>query len=287
MAKIDFCFTFYDGDAAKDVAHMNRLERGAYYDLISAQRKRGHLSKDDIKKVLGGDFEICWNAIEWILEKDAEGRYYIEWLENSLEKMRRHSKKQIVNIAQRWNNDNADIVPKEYQKNTKHIPSLQDGITSNIPLENGNENEYGDENEEGNEIFGKSENLLPEVEENSGIVVQMLQLYQRRFPRYPPDKSKDNPALLQIAYKIADGLPLPRSHVVDNDPGEHIKRRWGEILDFAKADAWFSTRSISDLNNEWQRLNNKIHSNDIISNRTGKNGKIVLETNPNADFGQL
>ena len=44
MAKADFCFTYYDGDATRDMAHMNRLERGAYTDVVIQQRQRGHLS---------------------------------------------------------------------------------------------------------------------------------------------------------------------------------------------------------------------------------------------------
>ena len=56
MAKEDFCFTYYDGDAARDTTHMNRIERGAYHDLIISQRKFGHLTIDQVKKILGRDF---------------------------------------------------------------------------------------------------------------------------------------------------------------------------------------------------------------------------------------
>lgn len=83
MAKEDFCFTYYDGDAARDKAHMDRLERGAYDDLISAQRKFGHLSKALIEKVLGHDFERCWGALEIILKQDDDEKYFVEWLQNS------------------------------------------------------------------------------------------------------------------------------------------------------------------------------------------------------------
>lgn len=97
MAKEDFCFTYYDGDAARDKAHMNRLERGAYDDIISAQRKRGHLLLEDIKRVLSKDFETCWASLEWILKKDEDGKYYIEWVDKSIDKMRRHSERQKEN----------------------------------------------------------------------------------------------------------------------------------------------------------------------------------------------
>lgn len=132
MAKEDFCFTYYDGDAARDKAHMTRLERGAYDDIISAQRKRGHLSIDDIKRVLSKDFTECWPSLEWILKVDGEGKYFIEWVDKSILKMQAHSKKQKEKVDKRWGNGN-----------TESIPRYKNGIDPVIPLEDGNGNEDG------------------------------------------------------------------------------------------------------------------------------------------------
>lgn len=128
MAKEDFCFTYYDGDAARDKAHMTRLERGAYDDIISAQRKRGHLSIEDIKRVLSKDFETCWSSLEWILQKDESGKYFIEWVDKSIEKMRFNSKKQKEKADKRWGKD------------ATAMPQHNNGIDSVMPLENGNGN---------------------------------------------------------------------------------------------------------------------------------------------------
>lgn len=86
----DPAFLFYDGDAARDVSHMNRLERGCYFDFIQAQKKFGALSLQMIRKVLGSDFESCWEALKICLtyEKDM---YYISWLQNSIEKRQKYS----------------------------------------------------------------------------------------------------------------------------------------------------------------------------------------------------
>lgn len=145
MAKEDFCFTYYDGDAARDKAHMNRLERGAYDDLISAQRKRGHLSIDDIKKVLSSDFSACWPSLEWVLKTDPAGKYFIEWVDMSIEKMRRHSEKQKQNVL------------KRYQKDTTVVPPYNNGSNLVMPLEDGNEN--GDEYENVSLKGGAGENF--------------------------------------------------------------------------------------------------------------------------------
>lgn len=84
MAKEDFCFTYYDGFAARDMAHMDRLERGGYADIILAQRKYGHLTLNQLKETLSTDFDTCFPSISLCLLKDQEGKYYIKWLNDSL-----------------------------------------------------------------------------------------------------------------------------------------------------------------------------------------------------------
>lgn len=86
----DPAFLFYPGDAAQDVSHMNRLERGCYFDIIQAQKKFGRLSEDLIKKVLGHDFDGCWNSLKICLTY-VDHMYFIEWLENSIEKRKSYS----------------------------------------------------------------------------------------------------------------------------------------------------------------------------------------------------
>jgi hypothetical protein len=134
VAKEDFCFTYYDGDAARDKAHMTRLERGAYDDIISAQRKRGHLSLDDIKRVLSKDFNECWASLEWILKVDSEGNYFIEWVDKSIAKMRANSKKQKEKVEKRWKKDTEDIPRYNNSKETV-VPFYE--------YENGNEDGIG------------------------------------------------------------------------------------------------------------------------------------------------
>lgn len=140
MAKEDFCFTYYDGDAARDKAHMTRLERGAYDDIISAQRKRGHLSIDDIKRVLSKDFEECWPSLEWILKKDAEDKYFIEWVDRSIEKMRANSLKQKEKVDKRWKKDTETIPRYNHSKETvipfyEYENGNEDGIENEIKIE--------------------------------------------------------------------------------------------------------------------------------------------------------
>lgn len=161
MAKEDFCFTYYDGDAARDKAHMDRLERGAYDDIISAQRKKGRLSLDDIKKVLSKDFERCWPSLEWILKKDTENKYFIEWVENSIEKMRKHAKKQ---------SDNRKGKTKENQTVTK----LEPNNNQKKPLEDGNGN--GIEDKDFKYELAKIENKIEDVDQRFTEIFDELYL---------------------------------------------------------------------------------------------------------------
>src|ERR1700749_798015 len=141
MAKEDFCFTYYDGDAARDKAHMNRLCRGAYDDFISMQRKAGHLDLETIKMILGNDFDACWVALKFILKIDEAGKFFIEWVDQSIEKMRKNSEKQKQRIDDYW-------AKKREENDTTEIPRNNHGntnvYTGDIPLEDGNGNENGD-----------------------------------------------------------------------------------------------------------------------------------------------
>lgn len=137
MAKQDFCFTYYDGDAARDKAHMTRLCRGAYDDLISMQRKVGHMSLETIKMVLSSDFDACWASLKFILKTDSEGLFFIEWVENSIKKMQEKSQKQTKKITEYWERRKGLEYTLEQKNNTivSKNQILEEPIIEN---ENGN-----------------------------------------------------------------------------------------------------------------------------------------------------
>lgn len=134
----DPAFLFYPGDASEDTQFMNRLERGGYFDILKAQKKFKRFSLAQIKKVLGGDFETCWPAIELVLGHDEAG-YFIIWLDTSIKKRAAHSKIQKERINKYWDE-------KKNQTDTKNIPRNNHGTSVEVPLENEIENEIGIEN---------------------------------------------------------------------------------------------------------------------------------------------
>jgi hypothetical protein len=137
----DPAFLFYDGDAARDVSHMNRLERGAYFDLIQAQRKFGGCTVEQIRKIFGKDFDEVWPAIELILYKTDLGIYFIEWVQISIENRKDYAEKQRKRIQDYWDKKKNE----EDKKEEIIIPRNNHGITTVIPLVN--ENAIENENE--------------------------------------------------------------------------------------------------------------------------------------------
>lgn len=122
----DPAFLFYDGDAARDVSHMNRLERGCYFDLIQAQRKFGGFTVEQARKILGKDFDSCWPAMEVILSREETGVYIIEWLRLAVTSRKEHAEKQRKRIQDYWD--------KKKKESELEVPRKYRGITTDIPV---------------------------------------------------------------------------------------------------------------------------------------------------------
>lgn len=113
------------------------------------------------------------------------------------------------------------------------------------PLEGGKDK---DKEKEMDKDFGKSENLL---------APQMVQIFKECYPAYPSDQNADFPACVQIALKISKSKGWLKGDVTNGRLDETLSF-WKELVRFSKTDNWFSTRSISDFNKEYQRLIQKM-----------------------------
>lgn len=117
----DPAFLFYPGDASNDTQFMNRLERGAYFDLLKAQRLFGGYTAVQVRKILGNDYESVWPALELVLAFDGE-KYFIEWLRESLCAREAYAKKQSDRVKKRWNkHGNTAVLPKKENENENVI----------------------------------------------------------------------------------------------------------------------------------------------------------------------
>jgi hypothetical protein len=83
MPKKDPAFLFYPGDWLKGTQLMSRPHKGAYMDLLMAQFSNGHMALDDIRTVLGVDYENMWESkLKSKFVQDDNSLYYNEKLES-------------------------------------------------------------------------------------------------------------------------------------------------------------------------------------------------------------
>jgi len=84
MAK-DPAFLFYPGDWLGGTMTFSRAHKGAYMDLLMAQFNVGHMTLDDIKSVLGADFDIMWDQkLKCKFKIDKNGNYFNEKLDTEI-----------------------------------------------------------------------------------------------------------------------------------------------------------------------------------------------------------
>ena len=100
----------------------------------------------------------------------------------------------------------------------------------------------------------KTDNLLASKD---FLAPRMVQVFKKSYPTYPEDPHSDFGSCLQIAYKIAKSNNWPKE-AVNNGKMEETVGAWTEIVQFSTTDKWFSTRSISDFDKEFQRLIQKM-----------------------------
>lgn len=129
------------------------------------------------------------------------------------------------------------------------------------------------EKETDKETDKEKEKLKKENFEPIGIAPEMVKIFKKSYPNYPSNQELDFSACLEIAYKIADSSGWGRRDVLDSKKLETIKF-WEQIVNYTAADKWYCTRSITDLNKEWQRLIQSIN-NGSGNTVNGKKGTIV------------
>jgi len=238
----DPAFLFYDGDAARDVSHMNRLERGCYFDLIQAQRKFGGYTVEQARKILGKDFETCWEALELVLSCE-NGRYFIEWVDVSIKNRVEHSKKQRDRIQNYWN-----------KVKSGEIPRNNPGITTVIPLENENENENENINKDVNE--SKNEN---EKKKKKDFLDEILDIWIDEYKKargidyVVTNKGKERSALSKILAEAKRRNPKQNSGEVK----ESCKDFFKNCLDIT--DKWlFENMNPSIIWSQFNKINQQL-----------------------------
>lgn len=99
MAK-DPAFLFYPGDWMGGTITFTRAHKGAYMDLLMAQFNGGHLTLDDVKMILGNDFDFMWEQkLKSKFKVDSNGCFYNVRLEEEKDKRKSYTQSRRNNLS--------------------------------------------------------------------------------------------------------------------------------------------------------------------------------------------
>jgi len=95
----DPAFLFYPGDWLGGTTTFTRAHKGAYMDLLMAQFNNGHMSLQEIKIILGNDFDEMWESVlKRKFKIDDKGLYYNEKLEKEMLKRKAFTESRKKNL---------------------------------------------------------------------------------------------------------------------------------------------------------------------------------------------
>lgn len=228
MAK-DPAFLFYYQDFLVGTDEFTNEQVGAYIRCLCIQAAKGGISQNHMIKICesSANHDVIKRKFLWCPE---DGVYRNTRLFDEIDKRKKYCESRSKN-----------------KKGHKHKKNTSESHDKHM------ENENKDENEDSKE-GGMGEPFHP-----TGLAGNMIQIFKESYPKYPEDADVDPPNCLQIAYKIARTRGWTNESVT-NGKLTDVLLEWRSIVTFSKSDPWYSTRSISDFNKEFQRLIQKMNN---------------------------
>jgi uncharacterized protein YdaU (DUF1376 family) len=234
-------FPLYYNDILGSTKTWTDEEFGAYVRLLIEQWDNGFIPnpyqnstnelQPDFQRLtrISTSVEKNWRLLSTKFNEHEEGMKNAK-LEEIRDLKRKHSEKQRQNVRNR------------YQKSTKQS-------TKNLPLEDEYENEDKD-----TQLGGVGEEDVEfEKLDQKALAPRMVRVFREYHPKYPIDTVADCQACLDIAYKIAKGNGWTKESATNGRMNDVLKE-WRVISEFTKTDKWYKTRSLTDINKEYQRL---------------------------------
>lgn len=125
----DPAFLFYPGDWLGGTITFNRSHKGAYMDLLMAQFNNGHMSIEDVKIVLGEDFNLMWkNKLKAKFIQDESGNFFNEKLEFEINRRKRFTESRKKNLSKETTHKGTHMKPRMENGNEN------ENINKNTPL---------------------------------------------------------------------------------------------------------------------------------------------------------
>lgn len=133
----DPAMLFYTSDFLTGVALMSMEERGQYITLLCLQQQRGHMTLDEMHKVVGDMSEELMSKFV----EDEEGKFYNRRADTEIAKRAAHCQKQKEKVEKRWKNRSNT---EENTTEDAAVYTTEDAAVipygKVLPLENGNRN---------------------------------------------------------------------------------------------------------------------------------------------------
>lgn len=301
MQKKDPAFLFYSKDWLEGTAEMLPEEKGVYIDLLCHQHQKGSLPIDTkrLAKIVGlseQDFLFIWSGIKSkFVENDH--RYYnrkltdvvTERLEKGVknkiigtlaavvrlskvsEEIKKEARKgfRFEDFLTEKDQNLTETITEWFQKRLKSIANANEDANANIYCI-----KEGGTGETENDIDVNPEAIAP----------KMVTVFKTAYPKYPIDREADFKSCVEIAKKIALNNGWSKSSILNGRMND-VLSNWSAMVNYSKNDKWFSTRSISDFNKEFQRLIQSINSsNDGREKSTASNSRNSRDNKPTPEL---
>jgi uncharacterized protein YdaU (DUF1376 family) len=229
-------FQFYVQDFLLGTTDFSAEEVGGYIRLLSHQWDKGGLPNDDkrLLKMTGMKIKSL-PVVKSKFKLDEDGQLRNHRLEKERDK-------QIE-----WRKKSAEAGKKSgHTRRTKHEPTFENGSNQNPTKHEPNTQPNANQTRTLHSSSSSSEI-------NTGVAQEMLNQFKATFNSYPIEAEKDLTSCLSIAYRIGKMKNWTKNQVTA-EKEKQVVAIWAGMLEFIGQDNWFSTRSIADLEKEWQRL---------------------------------
>jgi uncharacterized protein YdaU (DUF1376 family) len=165
MAK-DPAMLWYWSDWHGGTSTLNRFLKGCYMDLLNAQFNSGHLSLDEVKTVLGADFDQVWPTLQKKFSRDPDGNFFNVRLDEEKIKRANFTASRRKNLEQ---------LPHMETHTAPHMGDHMENV-------NVNTNIIKDEVKEG--VQGKPKNHCKEISDLVFVDEIWLETLSMNYPGY-------------------------------------------------------------------------------------------------------
>jgi len=274
MSRTDPAFLFYPGDASEDTQMMNRLERGAYFDILKAQKRFEKFTFDQLKKVLGKDFETVWPALQICLTCE-EDMYFIRWVSDSIQRWREYSESRRSNRKSKEKHFLNDKLETNNQDMNKICSSHVDHM--------GNENGNGIENinSEKTGVIGEEKTIMfhaPQIYKGTSVlfVPELKQIFLKHRKTYQFDMQKDAMPLRKIGEAIAKAEGVSAYEIAGID---RVKQTFEALVVWSLTNSIYKHFQLSQFEKYIQAIFETFQSSLTEQPKKNLNKPSIIESN--------